>query len=600
MKWINNMKIRKKLIISYLLACIIPLVVTTLIIYRISAKSLEETSLELASVFSSQIGKNLDDFIDEYSRVTKTVLIDNETIYLLDKNKDSSITEKVNLQINLRKIMMRLTTMKPEIKSIYFLTAEDQFYQFNNEGSSVDKEILKEEIWIKDVLKSEDQLVLTAVHSRAYCDLNPDEIVITVGRKIMDFNGSYVGMLLIDIDPSSVIELSDGFLATRNQYNIKISITDNQNRIFYDSDVASGRTTWKGVMSGENSIQDEEVKQNFITLTSETKKAGLKIHVQILKSNLLFQINKIGHTTTIAIVSCILVIIIISYLFSKRITSPIEGLQKSMGRVGKGEYEEIQTIKTNDEIGSLIKSYNCMIVKIKNLIEEVFIADIKQKNARYLALKTQINPHMLYNTLESIRMKAIMNGDDDVANMIKNLAKMFRISFNDNANSHKIRNEIEYVENYINLQNMRYPDQFSICVDIDDHIRDAKIISMIFQPIIENSIIHGFKGYGKELQIIISGKQTSNNEILIHIKDNGKGMSFEGIQKVNAYISNWESHKLILEETEEEDKSIGLQNIAERIKLYYGNSYYLKVLPCLKEGINIEILIPGLWDEKCD
>ncbi|MFV0364139.1 MAG: sensor histidine kinase, partial [Suipraeoptans sp.] len=119
------------MIISYLLACVVPLVLTCLIIYRVSAKNLQDTSLEFASVFSSQIVMNIDDFIEEYDRVTKTVLVDNDIIYELDNDSSPTVLERINQQLDLRRIMMRLITLKPEIKNICFLTAEDQFYQFN-------------------------------------------------------------------------------------------------------------------------------------------------------------------------------------------------------------------------------------------------------------------------------------------------------------------------------------------------------------------------------------------------------------------------------------------------------------------------------------
>jgi two-component system sensor histidine kinase YesM len=239
-------------------------VVTCLIIYRVSAKNLQDTSLEFASVFSSQIVMNIDNFIEEYDRVTKTVLVDNDIIYKLDNNDSSTVLERVNQELDMRRIMMRLITLKPEIKNICYLTAKDQFYQFNTEGIYVDKKILKKQEWLYRILNSKDQLAITAVHNRSYYDRDKDGIVFTVGRKILNYSGSYVGTLLIDLEPSSLIELSDGFLLARNQYNIKISITDSNYGIIYDSDVASGRLTWKEAKSEDIPLLYEKNTQDYI------------------------------------------------------------------------------------------------------------------------------------------------------------------------------------------------------------------------------------------------------------------------------------------------------------------------------------------------
>ncbi len=586
------------MIISYLLACVVPLVVTCLIIYRVSAKNLQDTSLEFASVFSSQIIMNLDDFIEEYDRVTKTVLVDNDIIYELDNDSNPSVLEQINQQLDLRRIMMRLITLKPEIKNICFLTAADQFYQFNTEGSYVDKKMLKKQKWLDRILKSKDRLTITAVHDRSYYDRNKDGIVLTVGRKILNYSGSYVGMLLIDLEPASLIELSEGFLLARNQYNIKISITDSNYGILYDSDVASGRLTWKEAKSEVTPLLYEKNTQDYIVLTNQTKRADLKVNVVIPKSRLLFKINKIGYVTVFAILGCIFVVITISSFFSKMITKPIGKLQKRMRQAEEGEYKELIQKESDDEIGSLVNSYNRMVLRIKALIEDVYMAEIKQKNARYLALKTQINPHMLYNTLESIRMKALVNGADEVADMIKILAKMFRMTLSDSTIPHKIRDEAEYAQNYIKLQNMRFHDSFFLEVKLEERMLEVPIISMVLQPIIENCIEHGRKERGVPLHIVVKGKIAGNGDILIQICDDGKGMSPDRIDEINNHISMAEADKLKLEQKEEERKTgIGLKNITERIKLYYGDKYYLRVVKSGKEGTIIEICIPTGWEQ---
>ena len=598
-KFFRDMKIGNKLMLSYLLACIIPLLAVSAIIYKVSAENLEEASLEFASVFSSQIVTNIDDFIEEYDRVTKSVLVDNDLIYSLEDSLNKTVSEQVSQQLDMRKIMMRLMTLKPEIKSIILLTEEGRLYQFSSDGAYADAKILKEQKWLDQIRLAKDKLTITAVHDRPYYDRNQDGIVLTVGRQILNYGGAYVGVLLIDLEPSSLIELSDGFLLARNNYNIKISITDADNGILYDSDVASGRLTWEEAREAENPLLYEKKEKDFLVLTNETKRAGLKVNAVIPRSDLLFKINKIGYVTAAAVLICMLVVIAVSLLFSRTITRPIRKLQKHMGQVEEGQYKVIPEKESCDEIGDLVISYNHMVMKIKTLIEDVYMAEIKEKNAKYLALQTQINPHMLYNTLESIRMKALVNGEDEIADMIKILAKMFRMALSNQTDSHRIQDELDYAENYLKLQNMRFKNLFSLEVEVEPRIRQALIISLVLQPVIENCIEHGLRGQGIPLRIMVHGQAMENGDIMLIVRDDGRGMSQERIDAVNNRLSRAESDKLTFDHKQDEGKtSIGLKNIAERIKLHYGERYYLKVIDSGDEGTTIAVCIPGQWRQE--
>lgn len=594
-KLFKNMKIRKKLILSYILACVVPLTITCVIIYQVSTKALEETSLEFANIFSSQIVMNMDAFIEEYDKVTKSVLVDNDIIYQTETGDTKSVIERVNNQLYLRKIMLRLVTLKPEIKSICFLTGEKQFYQFTTDGSYLNRQTIEEQSWLESINNSKDNLIVTAVHSREYSDRDSDGIVITVGRKIFNNRGAFKGVLLIDLEPTSLIELSDGFLLARNQYNIKISITNMKDEILYDSDVASGLQTWGDATINSSPLAGKTEPNNFIVLSNVADHGNLKVNVVIPKSDLLFKINKVGYVTLIAILSCTVLIIIISTFFSKMITKPIGRLQKRMRQVEDGEYKELIQKESDDEIGSLVSSYNQMVLKIKTLIEKVYLSEIKQKNARYLALKTQINPHMLYNTLESIRMKAIMSGSDEVAEMIKVLAKMFRMTLTEKNEEHRISDEVSYVEMYLFLQNIRFPNSFELSNRIPESILQTPIISMILQPIIENSIEHGFRGRGSVLKIDLLGTLNQDKDIVIQIRDNGKGMAEDKLTEMNALISNAETDKLKIGPMADDMKTgIGLKSIAERIKLYYGSAYYLMIREASADGTVIELCVPSL------
>lgn len=167
---------------------------------------------------------------------------------------------------------------------------------------------------------------------------------------------------------------------------------------------------------------------DYIVIEDTTKQLGIKVNTVIPRSKMYLRVSFIQKVTWILVAVLIAIIISASVLFSKQMVYLIRKLQSSMKRLENGNYELIEETVGNDELGSLVKSYNHMVGKMEALLEEIYQAGVRQKNAQFLALRTQINPHFLFNTLESIRIKAILNGDDDVADMVKILAKCFVMS----------------------------------------------------------------------------------------------------------------------------------------------------------------------------
>ncbi len=590
-KFFQNMKISHKLLLSFLCVCLIPLAVISTFLYRFSAKSLEDASMEFASIFNSQIVSSISDFMEEYDRTTKSLLVDEEVIASMSGD-DLSVLEQIDQGLYLRKVMLRLVTLKPDIQGLLMISRSGTVQQFHSAGATIQKEQLYEKSWYQEVLESPETLYVTQAHDSSYYDSQQDRVVITVARKIFDYSGQYAGVVLIDLEPSSLVELNDDFLLARTQYNIKISVTNQRGQILYDSDVTSGQITWKQALEESSLLYDKD-PEDYIVMSNETRQGGLTVNAVIPRSSLLMKIDKIHYLTVVLVGLCILLTVGVSWMLSRTLTWPLRNLQESMKQVEKGNYQVMLQGENESETGKLVRSYNHMVTRIRTLIENVYLAEIKEKNAKYLALQTQINPHMLYNTLESIRMKALIQGADETAEMIKILSKMFRTALGSRNAMCTVETEIEYTENYMRLQNFRYRDRFSLEIHIPEDIRCQPVIPMIFQPIIENSIEHGFRDHRTALHIAITGAVSEDHKILLHFSDDGKGMTQEQVEKLNGSLNTFDvAEDLEKQRKEREKTSIGLRNIAERIQLQYGENGWLKILSSSDEGTVIELGIP--------
>ncbi|GLX66325.1 cache domain-containing sensor histidine kinase [Paenibacillus glycanilyticus] len=590
---LRNMKLQNKLMAGYLLACIIPLLVVSAIIFQRSTSGLENFSEDFASLYTSQIRTSLNEFVKEYDTVTKSVLVENELIYQVGDNTKKSIGELVTQKVAVQKLLMRVALLKPEISTVMLISRDNSVFQYSTGTSTVDEKALLSQEWYKQLRGTDDTFFISGLHDRSYYDDKGEGAIVTIGRVLYSSDGAYSGMLLIDLDPFTLLQLDNAFVLARDKYGMRVILSNRQGEIVYHSDAASGRMSWTKVLElGDESVKNTDNKDQ-ITLMGSTESGDLSIRTEIPRDNLFQKINEIKGVTIIVILTSCLVIALISLALSYRITKPIKALRRSMKQAEIGQYLPIETEQANDEIGSLVHSYNKMIVTIRSLIEDVYIAEIKHRKAKFLALQNQINPHMLYNTLESIRMKALMKDDEETSSMIKILARMFRLVLGKEGKHHSVKHELEYTANYLQIQNIRFDNKFRLDIRIPEEMLQCSIIPLVFQPIVENSINHGFQDYSQSMDIEITGAWTEEGEILIRIKDGGAGMSVDKYEELCALLETVESDKYKLEDMEDKvGTGLGLKNIAERIKLHYGDQYYLRIMPGFENGTTVEILIP--------
>ena len=590
----NRLNLASKLILVFSLVSVIPLIVSSVVLYHISAKSLEASMAETTSIFSSQIASDMNGFVEEYDALTKSLLVNDGLMENL--STDVPISEQISNRLAYRKMITKLITMENEIQSVTILNKSGEYYQYDRNGKILNYQKLMEQSWLQDQMEKPETLFVTPLHDCSYYDKDRDQIMVTFGRKVYDLNGKYAGLILIDLPTKRIVKLSDAFLLERNQYNIKINITDASSGLIYDSDLSSGRINYSEI-NEEELLMYQKNPENYLVIENTTEQLGMKVNTVIPRSKMFLRISFIQKVTFFLVIALILIIVAVSILFSRNMVGLIRKLQGSMKRLEEGSYELIEESVGNDEIGSLVKSYNHMVIKMKSLIEEVYIAGIRQKNAQFLALRTQINPHFLFNTLESIRIKAILNGDDAVADMVKLLAKMFRTVLDSDKKNHKVQDELENIRSYIQLQNIRFDNVITLEEEIDPEICQAGIMSILFQPVVENCFKYGSKESGMPIRITIKGELTEEKIMVFTIRDNGQGMSRERLVEVQEELSRERDGEAL--RAREADSAngktshrIGLRNIAERIRLRYGSEGSLKILSSDENGTAVEIRVP--------
>lgn len=592
-RW-KDLPLAQKLTVLYFIACLIPLLGNSLILYRGAVRNMDQSATEFAEVFSSQVVTGMESFEEEYNLLTASVLVDTDLKSYL-YNKDRSVTERLNNQLQMRRLITRLITIKSEIRMAAFLTKDGSNYSYGADGENINIAQLWEEDWVQDAWEGEETFFLIPIHDRPYCGKNPDRTVISAGRKIYGGDGEYLGLLVLDLPPSSMLELSSAFLAARNDYSIQINVCDEQGNIFYDSEVSGGSIPFSEIEE-DTLLRYRENTSDYVIRSTKVSDTGIYVNVVIPKSSLYLRARRTLQLMLLLLAVSTGLIIWISRRIGKYVSEPIGRLQDGMKDLEEEKYSLLELDVGNDEIGHLVTGYNRMVRRMEQLIQEVYIAGIQQKNAEYLALQTQVNPHMLFNTLESIRMKALMNDDDETAEMIRLLALMFRTVLENRNGKNTIQNEMDYADSYIRLQNLRFHDRYVLKTEAEQGLLEHHIISLVLQPILENSIRHGVRRR-ETLHMTVRIFREGAGRIRFRLQDDGKGMGEEELEQLRTSLyekkneskeeRNEGKERKGSEDVRYERAHIGLKNIAERLRLYYGEEYRLEI--CSKEGTGTEV-----------
>lgn len=281
------------------------------------------------------------------------------------------------------------------------------------------------------------------------------------------------------------------------------------------------------------------------------------------------------------VVVAVLLATIMTILVTYSLSRPIIRLSEVMQAFGEGDFNATCNISSKDEIGVLAENFNTMVYNINDLIKKVYDSALLQQQAELKSLRMQINPHFLYNTLETINWLARIKGVPEIGVIAKSLGDMMRSTIN-GPDFISIFDDIKNINHYFTIQKWRYGDRVELKIDIDQALYDRRIPKLILQPLIENAFVHGIEEKDGPGLIQIAGRLENGVGILV-VKDNGIGIP----QAVIDDILSCDYHLEF-----EEYKSIGMRNVNQRLKLYYGEEYGLHISSMPNRGTKITIRIP--------
>lgn len=392
------------------------------------------------------------------------------------------------------------------------------------------------------------------------------------------FTTSNLGFIIIDY---KVDAIENKISLSAKELQGRIIVFTPQGGIIFDT---AGKPDYKNLFSklkNNNNSSDTYKSSMIYTVTSAS--TGILTAAVLPKQAIYTYLSMLTKTIFFIAGICIMAILLLTTFAIKRFSIRIASLVQGIKTIKKGDLSyRIEVEKNGDELSEIAVSFNGMCQDLKNYIDKAYMADIKQKNAQIKVLQSQINPHLLYNTLESIRMRVLAGDDKEAGEMIYLLASFYRSTIREKMVI-SISEEANYAKMYLELHNIKSINHISVIFDVDEELSDFGILKHTLQPLIENFICHGINlDRGNNRLIIKVYKE--NEDICILIEDNGIGISKEKLDTIEKALKSGSESQI----------GIGINNVHERLVLLFGDGYGLRIMSNLGQGTAVYIRIPAI------
>lgn len=585
---LNNYKIRTKLLLIYCFCVLIPIIFTDATILYTVHKNYKDNRMTDLNYTMERVRSNLVDTVDScmlftYNLYTDEKLdefISKEYVNHLDYYEDYTEMLKYN-SLNYNYNYGRL----------YRILIYADNSTLVNGGSIARLDTVKDADWYKAFVDSGQDIFLYTYYDseKNYVPGAGTSRTLSIIRKLDKFDTyNQQGMskvLKVDLDYSEMLkevtnEKIDGHLYVRNKDLVLFSNKP-----------------------GTSSMREYEpasvIKTDDATLSMTFQTGFQEWEILIMANDVPFWSVLTSNRWIIPMVLFNLFIpTILIYFVGKSISKRLLLITHYMGKVEKEQFEPIDINEGEDEIGKLIRRYNMMVMRIKVLIEVVFkgqadkqALELAKKSAELKALQSQVNPHFLFNTLETIRMRSLIKGENETADIIGELAILFRKTMSWGKDYISVGEEMAFIDNYIQIQRYRFGDKIKYYHYVMDECYDCIIPKLSISTFVENACIHGIETTDKEG--VISVTVTKNQDsLMIEVSDNGKGIDEERLIKLRKMIDNADSSMLV------QSDSTGILNSFLRLKTYSDNNVNLDIDSEFGSGTDILIQLPLIYISK--
>ena len=557
---------------------VVAVLIFMLIAINYTSNSIYENSVNYMSQIIKQVNYDLDSYVGFLKNISYIVSTSEDVANYLYNNEQNDLeisAEKERIITQFKTIMDSRT----DIYNIAVVGNNGRSVLNNGEDNFTEYINVQEQSWYKNALESNGGIYVSPSHVQNAIE-NSYKWVITLSKPLVNYNtGKNEGVFFVDLNYNAISDLCNNNIGNDGY----IFMMDEKGNMIYHpkQQLIYGELIEENIEEILSSEEDFFISGDKLYTISKSNETGW-ITVGAVGTEELFKNSKQVQGMYLLVAGALLIgVILISGGISKQITKPIVKLSKSMSMVEHGEFEKASVpVEVDNEVGMLSRSFNVMTEKIHTLMDQNVYEQEQKRKSEMKALLAQINPHFLYNTLDSIIWMSEAGKNDEVVLMTSALARLLRQSISNDKDQVSISEEIQYVKSYLTIQKMRYKDKLEYSIDVSPEIMNVKIIKFALQPLVENAIYHGLKYKDTKGNLKVSGYKDGEVAILT-VSDDGIGMDEQSLEH-------------IFDGTKKGRKSngVGVPNVQKRLKLYYGEEYGITYKSRKGEGTMAIVMVP--------
>lgn len=576
--------IRTSMIIYF--SCLVLLIVTAFMFFSIkyTKENLMENSEENSRRLIEQVNLSIENYVDHMENISHVVVSNRDMREYLFGDDETGVWP------HLKEEFQTILQVRKDIYNIAILGNNGRYFINGGNRAMNTRAQLEKKEWYREAKEAGSEIVISSSHVQNLVK-GDYKWVVTLSRGIQNPKTQKVeGLFILDLNYDVINDLCESIHLGNKGY---VYIVDQKGEIVYHPQqqlILSGvkNELLKEVLNQKTGISyKDENGENKIYTTFRSGKTGWTI-VGVVYTSELVKREQAMRAMYIGMALALIVLAgVIAIFLSDSITKPIKQLQAGMKKVQEGRFQPVYIDAGGDnEIASLNRSFNRMTEHIDELMKRNMAEQVEKRKSELKALQSQINPHFLYNTLDSIIWMIETDDSQQAIKMTSILARFFRQAIGNSDVFVTISQELEYTKNYLLIQQMRYRDKVTFDIQVNPDILECHIIKLVMQPLVENALYHGLKYKEGGGHIWITGYRLEN-KVILKVMDDGIGMDTETLQ--NLFRNK--------NKTGGKHNGVGLGNIQNRLKLYYGEEYGIQVDSEREIGTAITIEIPFLLPE---
>ncbi len=569
------MTIGEKLLVFFLILVVVPLVFFALVFSQMMSKTTNKQFENSSNQFVIQAVVNIEKELEELDNVMLNFQWNQDIQKMLRRDYTNSTLRdrKLDMQNVINKMQI-MTNTRLGIELFYLIRTDSEEYSI---ATSTEAEVLVDGFWnMRDLIseyakKTDGQIKWVKL-------MKNDNIILGI-RDVYDVEYmNKIGLLVIGIRGEQIAKSYSNLKTTSGSY---FAIFDEKGDII--STDAKSETNFEEIYKSiKNGNGLDTIVNNYNYISKKSDYTSWTIVQATPYKEIMSSVNKTRYIIFGIILIALAIILFIVRIYTNSMVKPIKQLMGEMEKVKKEDFDVYADDCRGDEFGELAQDFNLMVKKIRILIEEDYKKKLILQDAEYKYLRAQINPHFIYNTLDSINWLAINVGQKEISRITIALGRLLRRSISGKQNVIRLGDELEGINDYITIQKLRYGERLNFEANVPADYISCVIPRSTLQPIIENALVHGLNNKSGSGRIEVSARHVENTLELI-IKDDGIGMTSERINQV-------------MEEDIEEDveghTGVGLKNVHNRIKLLFGEAYGIQLESIIDKGTIITIRVP--------